>query len=536
MREIKLDSDTRIYYIYEDKTYYIENKETTTPRTTAEEALKVLKVIAGETPVDINGNAITEDRLIELATVYETLTSLSYNWDDTCAYIKTIQLNSFDKHPITIDCEKSKIYIMNTEYVFDLTLTEGFRTRIEIMQLYFKDTLGLALDIQELSDIYELLTTRYNSTPYNVITTPTEQEPDLKYSNIVKLSNFRNNSPAVYTITFNPYNNYTPQKVANILQIQNNAILLSTTAPSELYKGQKINISNTSTTVDTTTYTADGEYIIKDIDGDLIYTTENLSSPYIYQPPTLFATAYKTPVLAVDRDEQSITLSDISDASYFEVGDSVVIQGTIIPTDYENLTVDGTYTIQGIEDNIIYVTEAPATNYQIPDGATTYPYIYKPIQAGIVNTITNTNIILEAVPPSFIQVNSEIMVSYPNSTGTPTMDYTTVSGIDDKTLTISSSITNFAPNFGELNKLVPYPETLITIEDTTNSNLLPNGSFMVDNFSQVNPYLQLLPNLTLTNQENYDSLNTAVPQTYSVSIGSVEYMTLKGIYSKIYSE
>ena len=45
--------------------------------------------------------------------------------------------------PICIDCEKSKLYIMNTEIIFDLTLTEGRRNRLDIMQLYYRDTLGL---------------------------------------------------------------------------------------------------------------------------------------------------------------------------------------------------------------------------------------------------------------------------------------------------------------------------------------------------------------------------------------------------------
>ena len=69
MREIRIDEDTRIYYIYEEKLYYIENKGTATPRATAEEAKKVLDIVAPFNPVTI-------DDLISLATVYETLTSL----------------------------------------------------------------------------------------------------------------------------------------------------------------------------------------------------------------------------------------------------------------------------------------------------------------------------------------------------------------------------------------------------------------------------------------------------------------------------
>ena len=128
------------------------------------------------------------------------------------------------------------------------------------------------------------------------------------------------------------------------------------------------------------------------------------------------------------------------------------------------------------------------------------------------------------------------MVSFPNGVENPTMEYTTVIGIDNKTLTISLPITNFTANYGLLRQPTPYPETLITVDSSTNTNLLPTGSFMVDNTEQVNQYLSLLPNLTLTNSGNYESLNKTVPQTYPVSIGSVEYMSLLGLYSEIYKD
>ena len=100
--------------------------------------------------------------------------------------------------------------------------------------------------------------------------------------------------------------------------------------------------------------------IYKEIQDNLILMTENLSAPYLYQPPTLFAVAYKGFLfLNVDRDDRSITLPDTSYATYYKVGDSIVVHGTVIPTEYENLTVDGTYTIQGIDNNIIYVKRVP---------------------------------------------------------------------------------------------------------------------------------------------------------------------------------
>lgn len=529
MREIIIDEDTRIYYIYKDKSYYIENKDTTTPRTEVEEAKKVLDIVAPN-------NDVTIDDLTLLATEYEHLTSLSYTWEDTGAYIKTIQLNSFDKYPICIDCEKSKLYIMNTDIIFDLTLTEGRRNRLDIMQLYYRDTLGLELTLQELTALYSLITLRYNPTSYNVIATPTDTTTALKYTNTIKLSNYRKNSPATYTVTQNPKNLYNYEVIGHIVQIENNAILLSDSAPDYLKVGQELNVSNAYTTVDTTTYTADGTYIIQEIDDNLILTTENLSSPYLYQPPTLFAVAYKASVLSVDRDARSIVIPDTADATLFKIGDSIVIHGTVIATEYENLTVDGTYTISGIDNNIIYTEEYPPTNYEAPIGALTLPYVYKPIEACTIYSIDSTHIYIETALPNYIEVGNEVMVSYANGVEQPTLEYTTVSGIDNKTLTISTPITEFTPNFGLLRKPIPYPETLITIDSSTNTDLLPTGSFMVDNTEQVNQYLNLLPNLTLTNSENYTSLNQYLPQTYPVSIGNITEMSLLGLYSEIYEE
>ena len=123
MREIVIDTDTRIYYIYEDKSYYIENKNTTTLRTDATEAKKVLDIVAPD-------NEVTVEDLIALATNPEYLTSLSFTYSDDGAYIATVQLNEFSKHPITLNAEKSKLYIMNTDYIFDLALKEGRRNRL----------------------------------------------------------------------------------------------------------------------------------------------------------------------------------------------------------------------------------------------------------------------------------------------------------------------------------------------------------------------------------------------------------------------
>lgn len=531
MREIVIDTDTRIYYIYEDKSYYIENKNTTTPRADVTEAKKVLDIVAPN-------NEVTIDDLVALATNPEYLTSLSFTYSDDGAYIATIQLNDFSKHPIALNAEKSKLYIMNTDYIFDLTLTEGRRNRLDIMQAYYKDVLGLQLTLQELTALYTLITRDYNSTAYNVIKAPEDSTTALYYNDQIKLSNYRKNSPAVYTITSNPNKKYTYNTVAHIMQIQNNAILLSTDAPSFIKAGMQLQVYNTETTVDTTSYTADGLYTIQEVSGNLILTTENLSSPYLYQPPTLFARAYEAPVVAVDRDERSITLPDTSYATYFTVGDSIIIHGTRIPTEYETLTVDGTYTIQGIDNNIIYTEEFPKTNYEVPIGELTpHAYVYKPIQLVPINNITGTAITIEGdTVPSLIEVNSPIMVSYANGVEDPTLEYAKVIGIDSTLLTVDSELTEFTANYGLLRQPIPYPDTLIQVEESLKPSILPVGSFMVDNTDQCSAYLSLLSGLVVPTEDHYNSFNQQVSTSVDVVVGNVTTMKLLGLYSEIYEE
>ena len=521
MREIIIDEDTRVYYIYEDKSYYIENKATVTPRTTATETKRVLDIVAPS-------NTVTIDDLISLAETYETLTSLSYTWDSTGAYIKTIQLNDFKTHPITIDCTKSKLYIMNTQMIFDLTLTEGRRYRLDTMQAYYRDTLGLDLTLQELTDIYTILTSYYNPTPYNVIGEREDNLP-LYYTNQVKLSNYRGTAPSIYTLTKNPNNSYTYTTIGNILSIENNIITLSTPVPNSIKIGQLIVVSNTVTTVDTAEYTADGSYIVKDIQGNLIYTTENLSSPYTYQPPVLSITAYKNTIEEASRDNSTITLTN--PPTQYLIGDQITIVGTTIETEYETLSIDGTYSIINIEGNVLTVDEQPITNYTYTVGE--QPYAYKSIYANNIGTITGTNIEVEGNVSTDISINTPIVVIYQNGS----REYSTVTGIDNSTVTVSNTLTNFETNCGLVNIPVPYPETLVAVEYSKDAETLPVSDFMVDTDEEVTAYLSLLNNNVLPTEENYNRYMSIVENTMTKEIGGNTYeMTLLGLYNEIYEE
>ena len=521
MREIVIDTDTRVYYIYEDKSYYIENKDTTTPRSTATETKRVLDIVAPS-------NTVTEDDLISLAETYETLSKLSYTWEDTGAYISSIQLNDFNTHPICIDCTKSKLYIMNTQMIFDLTLTEGRRYRLDTMQAYYRDTLGLDLTLQELTDIYTILTSYYNPTPYNIIGEREDNLP-LYYTNQIKLSNYRGTAPCIYTLTKNPNNLYTHTTLGHILLIEDNVITLSTLVPTDIKVGKTITVSNTITTVDTAEYTADGDYTVKAIQDNKIYTTENLSSPYVYQPPVLSITAYINNIQSVSRDNSTITLTN--PPTQYLIGDQITVVGTEITTEYETLTVDGVYTISDISGNTITVETQPATDYTYTEG--TQPYIYKNIPANNINSINTNHITVEGALYNKVEVGTAVAVMYQDGS----IQYTTVTGIDNNLVTVEDTLTNFEINCGIISIPVPYPETMVSIEYSKDVEVLPVSDFIVDTDEEVTAYLSLMSNNVLPTEENYIIYMDMVDTTMTKEIGGNTYdMKLLGLYSEIYDK
>ena len=96
-RTITIDTDTSISYIFPDKVFQINNKDTSITRTTAENAKNVLDIVAPD-------NTYTPQDLIDaLITPMETVNKLSYTWSTTGEYIQTIQFNDYSKYPLALD-------------------------------------------------------------------------------------------------------------------------------------------------------------------------------------------------------------------------------------------------------------------------------------------------------------------------------------------------------------------------------------------------------------------------------------------------
>ena len=143
-RTITIDTDTSISYIFPDKVFQINNKDTSTTRTTAENAKNVLDIVAPD-------NTYTPQDLIDtLVTPMETVNKLSYTWSTAGEYIQTIQFNDYSKYPLALDLNTNKLYIMNSSIIYDLTLNEAPIQRIGYIQAFYSNTLGLLITENDL--------------------------------------------------------------------------------------------------------------------------------------------------------------------------------------------------------------------------------------------------------------------------------------------------------------------------------------------------------------------------------------------------
>ena len=547
-------------YNFKDKYYYVTNTGTSdtkyiTKRSTAEETYNVLEVVASETTSPLP----TVKEIKALSTTYETLESLSYTWSDTGSYISTIQINDYKENPITLNAEKSKLYIMNSNTIYDLSLFEDNTVNryevIEGIRNYYYDILGVDLSLYFCKALYLLFLNYYNSVVYNEIETiedSTENLVTLKYSNIFALNNFSKNSPVAYRVTTNPNNIFSNYFLGNVVQMQDKQITL-TNSVTGINVGDTIHVGNAETNIDGTSYSSDGDYTITKIEDNVITVDENFPTTYIYQPPTVNYMAYKTNIQSINRATNEITLTNNVDAGFL-VGDTITVSGTEIVTEVETLTVDGNYTIQSIgvqadgtiNSKVIIVEEQPITNYTYTSG--TRPYLYKGVKTADISEIINNNTIQIVTIPTIPLTNgSNIAIMYIDGTKIET----TVSSISGTTITTTGTLINTTANYGTLNKLIPSEECLIDVTSTNYSDVFPTGEFMLDTYEECEGYIKLLyskvtgeimrSRITPT-AETFENLNQYVPITKDITwvekdlVPVTMQMDLLGLYSIVYAD
>lgn len=540
-RTIPIDADTSISYIYKDSVYEITNKNTFTQRSKVQDAKNVLDIVAPS-------NTVTIDDLVTLSITPELLTSLSFTYNSTGTYIHTIQFNDYKNYPLTLDAEKGKLYIMNSNVIFDLTLNVAGTERVyEVVDFYLR-TLGLQLytiennvkDYSNITAIHDLLLSYYypNTNTVNTIIEREATTTALKYTNKIYASNYSGQQPLTYTLTLNPNNKDVYTEIANILQLQEDVITLADTVPSTVHVGDKLNLTNAVTIVNGTEYKADGDYTVTAIQDNTITVDKNFPTPYLYTPPTLNLVAYKSLIEEVKREDNTITFDNHADLSSFLIGDTITIKGTTITTEYETLTVDGDYTISDIQGHVITVEEQPATDYTYTTG--TQPYAFKSILVGSISSIDMHTITLESAPTLTLTNSDPVYVTYQDSH----REYATISTVSNTTITVNETLTNFENNSGILRSITPSTEVLITIQDS-GSTVMPNTSFIVDTHEQATEYIGLSINLVKPSEVCYNISNKYVPQYLMdkegteegniVTIGDIPLECI-GLYSDIYTE
>lgn len=528
-RQITVDTDTIIGYNYILKQYYVENQATTTYRETTTDILNVLSIVA---PL----HHITESQLLYLSSNLESLETLSYTLSDTGSYIHSIQFNTYIKYPLVLNCPKSKMYIGNSNIVFDLTLNESSYSRIHIIQEFYRDFIGLLLDLNDLQYIYDLLLSYYNSNNinnvYNIIT-DTEAEP-LTYSNMFAISNWDNEQLAVYNCTLNPNNLYNNIPVLDIINADtdNNTITTLNNITNEVSIGDKIYVSGTTTTTDTYSYSADGEYIISNISNNIITTTENIQGSYTFPFPKTYLLEDICIIDKISRDDSTILLKD-QVPNTVKVGDKIYVSGTQQEIENQVVSCDGMYTVGAIHSKTITVQETPLTNFEnIEDSDTCYISKHLFI-SNILSINSNTILLQNTIPYTITDNTSQILVSKDNVETTYT-----VTGHTNNTIQVSS-ISSYNPTYPQVNKVTPNQSVQIQVTSTTNSTVFPVTTFIVDNFSEAQEYISLLENLPIPNTTIYNNILNTVPTSKEISLPvttSINSMEFLGIFDTVYKD
>ena len=511
-RYIDITDVIRVGFNYPKNKFYVTNKDTTTYRTTIEDTLDVLQTLG----ID----EITEAQLEFLRDNWETLDKIYYTWDKTGSFIHSIQFNDWHDYPIIMDCHKAKMYIQNSTTIFDLDTAESAEiVRIPLIFNFFQQTLGIEISTNILLAVYNMLLSYYNpeaiSSLYkkyflthrctNQIAPRSEDDKDkeARYTGIFQTSNFDNNNPVEYTCTNDPLNNPIPVHIGNIGSINADTNTITLTKPLEVIDpytievGSKIIVVGASTIVDEETYTLDGTYTISEINSDrtVIVTDETFPTSYDYPYNTCYVLD-EAPytISSISRDNNTITVTTSPDTIL--VGDTVTVIGADINTTFEDITLDGRYTVSSINkvDNLyeIGVEELIATNFT-GTGAT----LNKEIFISNITEATTSSITLltkiSSLPEKILNNLVGATVSIYNQK-LNIREEAIVSSVSRETnvLTLNMSIHEDMEEFPELQYPTPNPDTSIEVVSSIDTEIMPTGTFIVDDFNEVVLYLSLL--------------------------------------------
>lgn len=585
---ITTQNTVTVGYDFKNSTYYIINKDYTTERTIADEVLNTIRAIAPSIThitspllsIDIDHNILDEDFLKyikALSTTYEHLVEnsipLYYTWADNGSYIASIQISTYADSCLILNAEKSKLYIQNSNVIFDLSLNEDDRIRVKRIQQYYYNTVGLDLLYYFVGCLYTTMLSYYNPFtynsnyntfigiptdkpfPYNVIDSTTipdtiteDNLKDIRYSNLYALADFTKKAPLEYACAENPNKVVLDYNTLNtISSLEENRITLTNTPNPTIQVGSTFNLSHTTTVIDTSTYTSDGDYTITEIDttNNILYTDKDFPYNYTYNPPILAIRGYEQSISSINRGTREITLSQ-EVANAYQVGDTIHVYGTTTTGTYgETISADGDYTVSSIGINasgenapkVIIVAEEISANASTGT-------MYKDIKAGdITKVITSEHkVLLQENSTYDLNSYSNYAIIYTDEDLRLLVSRDTEKTSTNITLYFTEDITkDITYTYAELNAIIYSEETQINILNSIDETKLPTGEFMVDTREEVKNYLKLLkdgdkaiPTDTKTFNNIYKPVISNV--IYFNYEGNEVQMTFKGIYSKVFGE
>lgn len=615
VHDIEEENIITIGYNYKEKKYYIINKEYTTERTYAEDVLETIRAIVEKitriyspllnidipnterptTPIAITPELLEEllSYIRRLSTTYETfipnVTPIYYTWSDTGSYIASIQFSTYFEDSLILNAEKSKLYIYNSNVMFDLTLNENDDIRADYIREYYYNTVGIDLPFNFVGCLYNTLLSYYNPFKYNnsnrtisnwngipadkpfpyvVInaeSTETENIEDIMYSNMYALANFTTKAPLEYMCAENPNNTtVTYELLNNIASLEGSIITLTNSPSEELHEGMTISLSHASTDIDGSTYSSDGNYTITEIntENNTITVDDTFPYNYTYNPPILCIRGYTQRVAYINRSTREITLTvDVN--NNYQVGDTIHLYGANVTGNYgEVVSADGDYTISsiGVEADGTANTKIITVNEDVKvtmDGYNTR--IYKDVKAGNIKKVKVTNtthgtITLQdlTIDDTYLTDNTLYAIIYTEGDGEHRVRVTQNGNYNSETKTLtyldaSSPLKDITYTYAELNKPIYSEETQIEILNSTNEEKLPTGLFLVDTRQEVVNYIRLMTEAQQavpTSESSsrtvptFDNLNNKVTDNtiYFIYNDTDIIMQFKGIYSKVYKE
>lgn len=345
-----LDEDTKVGFGFQSKTYFVDNKETRTTRDNSQDILNVLNVVTGNSSYTKRNEEltlITTELLEEMATSSEPVTSISITIEDTGAYIKSLVFNDYDYYSMILDCPLHKLYILNTDKVFDLSLTVDPNIYIDDLIYFYTETLGLSVPRSLMEAVYNRLTLFYKPIIYNEINKRESVEDPLYYTNRIFLSNYSGEGELTYTLTVNPDNKFNEEVLGDIIGLSaddKTISLINTQSAFNTFpttEDLSVIIKGLNMKIGSDTYSADGTYtmVMKDTVNKSFIVQEAIPFDYSFPYPKIYREYPRTNITSVDNTTASIVVSSVSG---FSIGDTLTIYGS-----YNNVN-DGDYTIIGI--------------------------------------------------------------------------------------------------------------------------------------------------------------------------------------------